>query len=520
MSNSIHPFQIGEIVAQIATYLSLNDLTTCLRLSSAYLPVWLSILYRDIRVMDFDYHITEDVGQELAKRIPSSASDGQNLGCGGKYVHKYSHWIKTVTLVDRHSLQYLGDNCVNLTNIDMILRPLPKDFFRHPVDYVNKGLWRKWDTYPEKTAMDETVLKTWLKLFEGNPGLVSVKMGLAGFGSQSEQIVRALGRLKQLRKLFMMQISERNTTELILDCCPHLHTLYLGTSYVQPRSCHQEFREETEAGAPPYPTQIKHLSFVDGEALHIRGWAKHVLARCPELKHLALPYIWRKLFPEVAIVIPQYCPKLERLEVALRAYGSERIQDEEALDLVLKGCPDLHSLDVFEEERVFSAQRQIKETGFATRLQSFSYSGRALHLQTEDVIEVMALCPNLTTVDIINTGVDIEDFLALRFVCQGSLRFLRVRLCLPDTAVVNSDDEVNSSDDMEVIQTRLLKRLGQLECLEELFLSTGYFGPRRRGQTLPLEMVHRYTFVKLGILKRLLSLTINDDTPVDKRRWC
>ncbi|KAG0217877.1 hypothetical protein BGX33_009309 [Mortierella sp. NVP41] len=439
--------KIPELVRLIAQHLDQHDLTICLRISHAWFEAFCPLLYETIAVFDFDIYVL-NVGYGYAR--PSSAKNGharfkgdKPSGYGGSRIYKYGHLVRSIVVREFRSLEYLGDQAVNLSHVHIRRNPEGHSFRPSFCDGWEQLAWNK---HWEKFAGRERIVDTWVALIDRNPGLKSVGIDLFGVDPGTEEIIHALAKREELTEIHLMRITQANTVEMLLDHCPHVPSIRLTNGLMGDETPKQIFSADSSGQAGP-ATRIRHLDFYEKDSCHKnQTWINHVLRRCPELETLVLPACDDAVFSEIAQEIIKLSSSkffgLRRLELYLcwrdmsethRALIAALLNScaESLTSLAITDYPNV-LVEIIDYPNVLVEIIDLIDTGLWERLQEFRYTGyqtTTLDAPVPRLCAPLALCPNLRVFEVSNVMVTANEFLQTRLACLQTLVSFKLIVC-------------------------------------------------------------------------------------------
>ncbi|KAF8927533.1 hypothetical protein EDD21DRAFT_362008 [Dissophora ornata] len=519
----LNVFEIPELILHISRHLTPHELTVCLRVSSAWFESFISPLYENITIFDFDYYKL-DVGAGLAIRTENNrqqeppyltlsqggASDAS--GYGGSQVHKYGHLVRTICTAYIQSAQYLGD-CTHLTCIS-IYPSYEHHFLVEPRDHKELALWSQYRT---KNMPGKELARIWVELIERNHALKVVKMDLQWFEGNMHLVAKALGALEELEEIHLCDLGKPNELEVILEHCTNIRTLIFAPGFYNVK---QIFIPRPMVGK----TRLQYLD-ISNQASEMRGaesirWLDQLLERCPELERLGFPkFAEGNLFTDAAAIIPKHCPNLRRLDFK-QISDTNCSQSSRALGELLNSCPQLRAVSLDLPLKDFSAEHQLREfPELRERLEEFrSEVSSSDLLRSNAVFLILELCPNLRVFDVRNVVLTVEELLHIQWSCRDTLQSLGMTVSQMDDVTAADPESLpeqpgGASPVDEAVtgrcqaNTLLVDQFVQLKALEELRLD--YVVPAGQGYKKSGWKVDGETLEQFRVLKELRVLCIN-----------
>ncbi|KAG0224585.1 hypothetical protein B0O80DRAFT_449056 [Mortierella sp. GBAus27b] len=448
---------IPELAGLVARNLTTHDLTVCLRVCRGWLQEFAPILYRNICVYDFDFYST-DGGSGFPPRTDKLKVSADDVGYGGRCIHKYGHLIKTITTNNVHSLQYLGDGCVNLTRISV---DRFRSYSNRPVAYPDQQFWT--NVFRKAT---QNAANIWADLIGRNPMLVSVVMDLGMVDGGFGKIAEALGRLEHLKEVHLYPLGHMSVIDDVLDHCPNITKLVCRA--VSALDVNYIFRGSGQ------PTKIRFLDLAGTLMFPSFGQAKNVIRRCPGLNRLSLAALEHYKAPFTvfaeAIRTSECHSTLKRLDV----HG--------VVDFTLanQGFRSLlHSSEALAQISIpadsdFPPEYYLKGTGLMNRLVEFRYRNVSVSGSVFNKVPgVLELCPVLQVFELTGAFVTLERFLEIDWACVATLKRLYISICKDGIADNNEPEDGKPNPQQDAI----FKSLSRLRALEELLLGEKGLGP-------------------------------------------
>ncbi|KAF9089945.1 hypothetical protein BGX23_006342 [Mortierella sp. AD031] len=481
-----------EVLERLALFLTPNSLTICIRVCRLWLHCFVPTLYQDIRVYDFDYFSSNLKGRRYVPRSDGVDRTPDTIGYGGKFVHKYGHFIKEITVGLEHSLTYLGPNCVNLEKATVAKHPATTSMFRAmPED--EKEMW-KWKKYRGGENSSNIVKTLWRPLFALNQGLR--RLFLNSFPERkhavsSVSMASALGTLPNLEELHASFVYDWGALQCLFDHCPQVRKITFDVFWGKFGNTCQVFRSGTNFDtitAEPR-TQVKELSIFYRSNRNRQSWIIPALWRCPLLERVDIPEFRMNNFERVVKAIVQHCPEIRYLGFATPTKSAAVPAPERILEDLLIRCRNLCSLRIWDFACFFTARNHLRDRDLRLRLQELRVTGGTLDrsIPGSDLpFGALLVCPNLRIFEAPHMTLDVLEFLEMEFVCLETLEHLHLRLRYQPSPEGEEQEgegegEGDGEDDpkaarmedpvvREGVQTRVLEKLAQFRSLRTLQL--------------------------------------------------
>ncbi|KAF9911572.1 hypothetical protein EC991_003036 [Linnemannia zychae] len=431
--------KIPELVSLVGQYLTKHDLALCIRVNKAWFDAYSPLLYHTISIVDFELNslklrdpptttgaTTTSTSKDQVPKVPEY---------GNTLIHRYCHLIQSITVVNIHALTYLGDEAVNLTHIGVNVNLETTTLIPTLSGDANERLCV--DKFWHYFRNGNVIIPIWVALIHRNPNLKSVCIDLSYCDQGTERIVRALGEgAKHLEEVVLWRMTQTNTMELFLDHCPHILSLTASCEVRDSGSLEGPDQIFRESSGFDTLTKIRHLS------IHCNDpWVTHVLRRCPDLEDLTIPAlaanVYVAIIKEVTRLSLSKFFTLRNLSLTISprrpSLPIEKVKTTVA-NLLNSCCAQLVSLTITDSKRMLSQSMVQLDSSLWSRLEEFRYISKGSYTQhaaapTDNLCNLLALCPNLRVFEVSNTMIAARDFLQTEIICFQSLTSLKLTVC-------------------------------------------------------------------------------------------
>ncbi|KAG0041640.1 hypothetical protein BGZ83_001519, partial [Gryganskiella cystojenkinii] len=410
------------------------------------------------------------------------------VGFGGKYVHKYSQFIRTLTVAHPFNLRYLGKHCKNLTELSVYSWTAFDKTYRFPLTTPETTRWQNF--WISRNC--EKMLQTWIDVLERNPHLriVRFELSLVPIGGLA-RFAMALSKLKNLQEVQVFDSGVDRRIEVLLDHCPssipkltwtviaHQNKTDLqGTTCLDRQRRWTMFgryrvykgqniekldepRGEELGGTDGRPTRIQTLDLLGLTSQIPEDNMRRVFARTPHVKRVQVPSCaYARL--QVATLLsgspettqghtgnmitrprtPVPWPLVERIDLTIPQKSVYRREFE----MLFQTLPNFKSLGVSGMATEFALATHLRDQAVKDRLLEYEERlGTSCSESRGMQLCVKRLCQNLRVLDLGSRPVHILDYFSIQWGCQESLVRLRISVCCDATTIQTFKGELSNS---------------------------------------------------------------------------